>query len=61
MATEELTSAKKAAAVIVALGAERASEVYKYLTDEEVEQLSLEIAKLDRLSPEDMQATVEDF
>ena len=35
--------------------------MYKYLTDEEVEQLSLEIAKLDRLSPEDMQATVEDF
>ena len=61
MATEELTSAKKAAAVIVALGAERASEVYKYLSEEEVEQLSLEIAKLDRLSPEDMQATVEDF
>ena len=50
MATEELTSAKKAAAVIVALGAERASEVYKYLSEEEVEQLSLEIAKLDRLS-----------
>ena len=61
MATEELTSAKKAAAVVVALGAERASEVYKFLTEEEVEQLSLEIAKLDRLSPEDMQATVEDF
>ena len=37
------------------------SEVYKYLSEEEVEQLSLEIAKLDRLSPEDMQATVEDF
>ena len=41
MATEELTSAKKAAAVIVALGAERASEVYKYLTDEEVDRKSV--------------------
>lgn len=61
MATEGLTSTKKAAAIIVALGAERASEVYKYLSEEEVEQLSLEIAKLDRLSPEEMQATVEDF
>jgi len=59
--TGTLTSAKKAAAVVVALGAERASEVYKYLSEEEVEQISLEIAKLDRLSPEDMQATVEDF
>ena len=61
MATEALTSTKKAAAIIVALGAERASEVYKYLSEEEVEQLSLEIAKLDRLSPEEMQSTVEDF
>ena len=55
MASETLTSVKKAAAVIIALGAERASEVYKVLSEEEIEQLSLEIAKLDRLSPEDMQ------
>ncbi|MCI8351769.1 MAG: flagellar motor switch protein FliG [Oscillospiraceae bacterium] len=61
MASETLTSVKKAAAVIIALGAERASEVYKFLSEEEIEQLSLEIAKLDRLSPEDMQETVEDF
>lgn len=62
MAKEEaLTPVKKAAAVVIALGAERASEVYKYLNEEEIEQLSLEIAKLDRLSPEAMQETVEDF
>lgn len=62
MAKEEaLTPVKKAAAVVIALGAERASEVYKYLSEEEIEQLSLEIAKLDRLSPEAMQETVEDF
>ena len=56
-----LSPTKRAAAVIVALGAERASEVYKYLEEDEIEQLSLEIAKLERLSPEEMQATVEDF
>lgn len=61
MAEEALTSVKKAAAVVVALGAERASEVYKYLNEEEVEQLSLEVAKLDRIPPEVMQETVEDF
>lgn len=52
---------KRAAAVVIALGAERASEVYKYLSEDEIEQLSLEIAKLERLSPEEMQETVEDF
>ena len=61
MASETLTPIKKAAAIVIALGAERASEVYKFLNEEEIEQLSLEIAKLERLSPEDMQETVEDF
>ena len=46
MATETLTPIKKAAAIVIALGAERASEVYKFLNEEEIEQLSLEIAKL---------------
>ena len=58
---QKLTPLQRAATVIIALGAERASEVYKYLKDEEVEQLSLEIAKLERLTPEEMQATIEDF
>ena len=61
MASETLTPIKKAAAIVIALGAERASEVYKFLNEEEIEQLSLEIAKLERRSPEDMQETVEDF
>ena len=38
---------KRAAAVVIALGAERASEVYKFLSEDEIEQLSLEIAKLE--------------
>lgn len=61
MAAEPLTPTRKAAAVVVALGAERASEVYKYLNEEEIEQISLEVAKMDRVDPELMQETVEDF
>lgn len=60
-AKQKLTPSQRAAAVIIALGAERASSVYKYLKEEEIEQLSIEIAKLDRLSPEAMQDTIEDF
>ena len=61
MAQQKLSSLQRAATVIVAMGADCASGVYKYLKEEEVEQLSLEIAKLERLSPEDMQGTIEDF
>ncbi|MCI9406384.1 MAG: flagellar motor switch protein FliG [Oscillospiraceae bacterium] len=61
MAQQKLSSIQRAATVIVAMGADCASGVYKYLKEEEVEQLSLEIAKLDRLAPEDMQGTIEDF
>ena len=58
MAQQKLSSIQRAATVIVAMGADCASGVYKYLKEEEVEQLSLEIAKLDRLAPE---GTIEDF
>ncbi len=57
----QLTQVQRAAAVIVALGAEQASEVYKYLREDEVEQLSVEIAKMERMSPEDLENTMEDF
>ena len=56
-----LNATGRAAAIIVALGAEQASEVYKHLSEEEVERLSLEVAKLERPTPEDMQMIVDDF
>ncbi len=61
MAKQKINSIQKAATVIIALGTERASQIYKYLKEDEIEQISLEIAKLDRLTPEDMQETIEDF
>lgn len=39
---KQLTPVQRAAAVVIALGADRASEVYRYLKDDEVEQISLE-------------------
>lgn len=56
-----MSSVRRAAAVVVALGAEQAADVYKYLRPDEVEQISLEIAKMDRMEPEKMAAVVEDF
>jgi len=61
MPQTKLTSKERAAAVIIALGSENASQVYRYLREEEIEQLSLEVAKLERMSPEDMKDIVDDF
>ena len=58
---KKLSPAARAAAVIVAMGAEEASEVYKHLREDEIEKLSIEVAKLERLSQEALQEIVDDF
>lgn len=50
-----LTGQQKAAAVIISLGAENASSVYKYLHEEEVEQLTFEIARLQHLKSNEVE------
>ena len=42
----KLTRQQKAAAVIVSLGTEKASQLYQYMEPEEVEQITLEVARL---------------
>lgn len=42
----ELTRQQKAAAVIISLGTEKASQLYQYMDPEDVEQITLEVAKL---------------
>lgn len=59
--SKKMTATGRAAAVIVALGSKEASEVYKHLKEEEVEKLSLEVAKMERLSPADLQEIIDDF
>ena len=49
---QRMTKQQKAAAVIVSLGMYKASGIYKYLTPEEIEQLTVEIARLGYLKPE---------
>ncbi len=61
MADQKLTSQQKAAAVIVSLGAETASEIYKYLKEEEVEQLTYEVARLVHMSGEQLEDTLDGF
>jgi flagellar motor switch protein FliG len=57
----ELTSAQRAATVIVALGADKASNLYKYMEPEDVERLTVEVAKLGFLTSEQTESVLNDF
>lgn len=61
MTGTNLTRAQKAAVVIVSLGTENASNVYKYLHEEEIEQITFEIARLRNLSPEETEQVLNEF
>ena len=41
---EDISGVQKAAVLLIALGPERSAQVFKHLKDEEIEQLTLEIA-----------------
>jgi flagellar motor switch protein FliG len=46
----------KAAVLLVSLGPERAAEIFKHLRDDEIEELSLEMAKLREVSSDTVEA-----
>ena len=56
-----LTPEQKAATVVVALGADKASKVYKYLNADEVEKLTLEVAKLGHIEAARTEEVLDDF
>ena len=61
MAEQKVTGAQKAAAVVIALGSDAASKIYKYLQEDEVEQLTYEIARTSRMAADDVEAVLDDF
>ena len=61
MAETKLTGAQKAAAVIIALGTDTASKIYKYLREDELEQITYEIARTSQVPSEQMDGILDDF
>jgi len=65
--TEEVTeeakvsALRKVAAFIVAIGQETAAEIYKHLSDEEVEKISIEISRIESLSQESIKDIMDEF
>ena len=58
---DEMTGIEKAAALLVAMGRDVASEVFKYLDESSIMRLSAEIAKIDRLSSRDKEDLIGEF
>ena len=58
---DKMTGIKKACMLMVALGPEISSEIFKHLSDSEIEKLTLQIASLNKLSPKDKAEVLEDF
>lgn len=56
-----LSSAQKAAAVVVSLGVEKASLLYQHMEPEELEQLTMEVAKLGTIDAEVSTDVLEEF
>jgi flagellar motor switch protein FliG len=51
---------RKAAILLVSLGAERAADIFRHLSDDEIESLSLEMAKLGPVPEEDVEGVFEE-
>ena len=43
---KNMDSRQKAAIVVVSLGADKASQIYKYLSEQDIEDLTYEVAKM---------------
>ena len=61
MANEELTGVQKAAILLIALGPEKSATIFKHLKEDEIEELTLEIANTRSVSPQTKEAVLEEF
>jgi len=57
----EHTGREKAAMLLISLGPERSAEIFKHLKEEEIEQLTLEIANIRTVAPDEKEKVMEEF
>lgn len=61
LAGEKLSGLQKAAMLLIVLGPERSSKIFKYLKEEEIEQMTLEIANIRSVSPQIKDEVINEF
>jgi flagellar motor switch protein FliG len=57
----QLTGRQKAAIFLVSLGSDVSSEIFKHLREDEIEQLTFEIARLDKIEPDERDRVLQEF
>jgi flagellar motor switch protein FliG len=57
----QLTGRQKAAVFLVSLGSDISAEIFKHLREDEIEQLTFEIARLDKVESEDKDRVLMEF
>ncbi len=61
MAAEEMTGVQKAAVLLIALGPEKSADIFKHLKEDEIEELTLEIANTRSVSPQTKEDVLNEF
>ena len=61
MANDGLNGVQKAAVLLITLGPERYADIFKHLKEDEIEELTLEIANTKSVSPEVKEMVLEEF
>ena len=56
-----LTGRQKAAILLITLGPEKSAQIFKHLKEEDIEQLTLEIANMGTVTPEEKEEVLNDF
>ncbi|WP_330577601.1 flagellar motor switch protein FliG [Alkaliphilus serpentinus] len=57
----ELSGREKAAILLISLGPEYSAQIFKHLNDDEIEELTLEIANMRKVSPEEKERILSEF
>ena len=61
MSSEEYTGIQKAAILLIALGPEKSASIFKHLKEDEIEELTLEIANTRSVSPKTKEDILNEF
>lgn len=61
MGTEEYNGIQKAAILLIALGPEKSASIFKHLKEDEIEELTLEIANTRSVSPQTKESVLNEF
>ena len=56
-----LDTKQKAAIVVVSLGADRASQIYKYLNEQDIEDLTFEVARMGKTTNAQVESALDEF